>query len=180
MFNTVRSSVFPAAQQAPYSDKIVFIFRQLIQPWHPSSTLVHEAALAVLKLPSAVVFSPSKRFWSFSALLFEHQKEYFDVNVVNETRNATYKRLARLASDTVYVSEEGMTKLLTIPEKPGKNGELNAGNGVTGDVRTITKMARRVGAHVSPTVFLDGVEAQEISSSWTKEQWLEWLEKNCA
>lgn len=60
-----------------------FIFRQQIQPWHPSSTLVHEAGVAVLRL------APSK-FWDFSAKLFEQQKEYFDVNVVNEPRNDTY------------------------------------------------------------------------------------------
>jgi hypothetical protein len=58
MFNTVHTSVFPLIQQK-YSSKVQVIFRQQIQPWHPSSTLVHEAGAAVLRL------QPTK-FWDFS------------------------------------------------------------------------------------------------------------------
>jgi protein-disulfide isomerase len=61
-----------------------------------------------------------------------------------------------------------------------KNGgeAKNAGNAVTGDVKTIVKMARLTGVHVTPTVVFDGVVAGEISSGWTGEQWKEWLGKN--
>jgi protein-disulfide isomerase len=52
------------------------------------------------------------------------------------------------------------------------------GNAVTGDVKTIVKMARLTGVHVTPTVVFDGVVAGEISSGWTGEQWEEWLGKN--
>jgi hypothetical protein len=58
MFNTVYTSVFPLIRQK-HSSKVQIIFRQQIQPWHPSSTLVHEAGIAVLKL------QPTK-FWDFS------------------------------------------------------------------------------------------------------------------
>lgn len=68
------------------------IFRQQIQPWHPSSTLTHEAAYAVLQV------QPDK-FWTFSEKLFEKQKEFFDVSVVNEGRNKTYERLAKVAAE---------------------------------------------------------------------------------
>lgn len=62
MFNTVYTSVFPLIRQK-YSSKVQILFRQQIQPWHPSSTLVHEAGVAVLKL------QPSK-FWDFSKVIF--------------------------------------------------------------------------------------------------------------
>ena len=75
---------------------------------------------------------PSK-FWPYSAVLMKNQKDFFDVNVVNEARNETYKRLV--------------------------------------------KMGRLVGVHVSPTVIVDGVVDNTISSGWTKEQWIEYLEK---
>jgi protein-disulfide isomerase len=159
-----------------YKHKVVFIIRQHIQPWHPSSTLVHEAGLAILRLTN----NNSDRFWMFSAALFAHQKEYFDVNVVNETRNATYRRLAKLGAESQYVDEEAMYALLKVADVPGEDGGLNIGNQVTGDVRTITKMARLTGVHVTPTVLFDGVEAREISSSWTTEQWMQWLKKNCS
>jgi hypothetical protein len=58
MFHAVYTFVFPLIRQK-YSSKVQIIFRQQIQPWHPSSTLVHEAAIAVLKL------GPTK-FWDFS------------------------------------------------------------------------------------------------------------------
>src|SRR4051812_3388338 len=58
MFNTVYTSVLPLIR-SKYSSNVQILFRQQIQPWHPSSTLVHEAGVAVLKLQPA-------KFWDFS------------------------------------------------------------------------------------------------------------------
>lgn len=174
MFKTIMSSVAPKIRADPkLANKLQFIFRQQVQPWHPSSTLVHEAALAVMKL------SPG-RFWEFSKALFDDQKSYFDVNVVNEPRNATYRRLARLGAQSAGVQEEDMYKLLAIPDKASDDGSLNIGNGVTNDLKVAIKMARLVGVHVSPTVIFDGVVNNDISSGWSADQWLEWLGKNVA
>ena len=68
--------------------------------------------------------------------------------------------------------------MLKISDKPGEDGSLNSGNGVTDDVKVQVKANRLVGVHVTPTVVFDGVVANDISSSWTTEQWEEWLEKN--
>jgi protein-disulfide isomerase len=146
------------------------IFRQQIQPWHPSSTLVHEAGYAVNRL------SPDA-FWAFSAALFTQQKDFFDVNVVNETRNATYKRLAKIAA-SVGVDEAEVYKLLEISDKPAEDGSLNTGNKVTDDLKVQVKANRLVGVHVTPTVIFDGVVNNDISSSWSVDQFEEWLEKN--
>lgn len=174
LFKTFVTSVAPKIRADPkLANKVQVIFRQQIQPWHPSSTLVHEAALAVLKLRP-------DQFWQFSEALFDDQKSYFDVNVVNETRNATYRRLAKLGAQSAGVQEEEMYKLLAIPEKAGEDGSLNSGNGVTNDLKVAIKMARLVGVHVSPTVIFDGVVNNDISSGWTVDQWLEWLGKNVA
>ncbi|PHH61465.1 hypothetical protein CDD81_373 [Ophiocordyceps australis] len=141
------------------------VFRQQIQPWHPASTLLHEAALAVLRLEPA-------KFWRFSAVLFDKQKDFFDEAVAHEGRNATYSRLADLARE-LGVDGDAVFDLLEI-----KAGDAqNKGNQVTPDVKLVTKMNRRVGVHVTPTVVLDGV-VQDVSSSWTGEQWKEWLAKN--
>ncbi|KLU88728.1 hypothetical protein MAPG_07713 [Magnaporthiopsis poae ATCC 64411] len=97
MFATIAHDVAPALRKDPQlGSKVQIIFRQQVQPWHPSSTLTHEAAVAVLRL------APS-RFWDFSQALFAAQKDFFDVSVVNETRNQTYRRLARLAADSAGV-----------------------------------------------------------------------------
>jgi len=165
LFNTFYTSVRPIVTEQ-YASKLQVIFKQQIQPWHPSSTLVHEAGAAVLKV------APEK-FWEFSAVLFKRQAEYFDEKVVNETRNNTYKRLAALAA-TVGIDEKKIFDLLVIKEGDG----LNKGNGVTNDIKLLVKANRVIGVHVSPTVFFNGIEEKSISSSFTVEQWEEWLRNN--
>ncbi|KAL8932405.1 MAG: hypothetical protein Q9216_006854 [Gyalolechia sp. 2 TL-2023] len=169
MFLTLSTSILPILPQS-YPQKLQFIFRQQIQPWHPSSTLCHEAAAAVLRL------APEK-FWEYSKTLFEHQKEFFDVNVVKETRNETYRRLAKLAGE-IGVEEGKMYELLEVGDKPGEDGGLNVGNGVTDDLKVMVKVNRLMGVHVTPTVLFNGVVENSISSSFTGQQWQEWLDKN--
>jgi len=67
---------------------------------------------------------------------------------------------------------------LWIEDKPDKDGSLNNGNGVTNDLKVLVKMNRMQGVHVTPTVVFNGVVENGISSSFTGEQWEEWLEKN--
>ncbi|EED15994.1 conserved hypothetical protein [Talaromyces stipitatus ATCC 10500] len=166
LFNTFYTSVKPIIAKR-YSSNVQVIFKQQIQPWHPSSTLVHEAGAAVLKI------APEK-FWEFSQALFNSQKEYFDEKVVNETRNETYKRLAALAA-TVGVDEKKVFDLLIIKEA---DEAANKGNGVTNDMKLMVKANRVIGVHVTPTVFFDGIEERSISSSFTADQWDEWLRNN--
>lgn len=130
MFNTLYTLRPVIAQQ--YSPRLQVIFRQHIQPWHPSSTLTHEAGAAVLRL------APEK-FWDFSAALFRRQTEFFDVSLVNETRNKTYERLAQIAG-SIGVDEHKVLELLKIPESPGNDGQLNIGNKVTNDIKWMIKV----------------------------------------
>ncbi|KAF4555750.1 Hypothetical protein D9617_2g057130 [Elsinoe fawcettii] len=169
MFNTVYTSVLPLVE-GKYKSKVQIIFRQQVQPWHPSSTLVHEAGVAVLQT------NPDK-FWDFSKALFDKQAEYFDVNVVNETRNQTYKRLAKLAAG-VGLDEGKIYKQLEISDKPGEDGSLNTGNATTNDLKLLIKAARLVGIHVSPTVVFNGIVENGISSGFSDKEWDEWLSKN--
>jgi hypothetical protein len=73
-----------------------------------------------------------------------------------------------------------MLKLLWVNDKPAEDGSLNTGNAVTNDLKVLVKMNRLVGVHVTPTVLFDGVVESSISSSFTGDQWAEWLEKNVA
>ncbi|KAE8147573.1 hypothetical protein BDV25DRAFT_131973 [Aspergillus avenaceus] len=169
LFNTFYTSVRPIVA-AQYQSRLNVVFRQHIQPWHPSSTLTHEAGAAVLRV------APEK-FWEFSAALFRHQADFFDISVVNETRNETYGKLARIAG-SVGVDEEVVFKLLCISEMAKGKGQLNVGNQVTNDIKLMVKADRAVGVHVSPTVYFNGVEEPQISSSFTTAQWEKWLAQN--
>ncbi len=171
MFKTFYKEVVPLIEKKYTNPGVRVIFRQQIQSWHPSSTLVHEAGAAILKT------SP-KSFWAFSEKLFQQQNDYFDVNVVNETRNNTYKRLAKLAGSVDGVEEKTVLDLLLVSDKPAEDGSLNIGNKVTNDVKLMVKANRLTGVHVTPTVLFNGVEERSISSGWTVEQWEEWLQKN--
>lgn len=88
----------------------------------------------------AVLRLAPEKFWPFSAALFEAQKEFFDVSVVNETRNKTYERLAKLAGKE-GLDEGKVLELLKVPDKPGEDGSLNLGNGVTDDVKFMVKVS---------------------------------------
>ena len=146
MFKTVYHDVFSIVQ-SKYPGRVAIIFRQQIQPWHPSSTLTHEAGAAVLKL------SPD-HFWDFSDKLFDQQTDFYDVSVVHETRNDTYKRLAKVAG-AAGVDETAFYDVLKISDKPGEDGALNIGNGVTNDLKLMVKANRLVGVHVTPTVIFN-------------------------
>lgn len=170
LFRTLNAVVDPLVRANPaWASTFSVIFRQQVQPWHPSSTLMHEAGLAVLRL------APDK-FWAFSEALFAEQKGFFDVNVVNEKRNDTYKRLAEVAGK-VGVDAGEVYKLLEISDHAADDGSLNLGNQVTNDLKLVTKMNRLVGVHVTPTGVLDGV-VHDIGSSWGEAEWKEWLTKN--
>lgn len=96
--------------------------------------MVHEAGVAVLQ-------TDASKFWAFSRALFDKQTEFFDANVVNETRNKTYERLAKIAGST-GLDEKKIYSKLEISDKPDKDGGLNVGNQVTNDLKPLIKASR--------------------------------------
>ncbi|KAL1925319.1 uncharacterized protein VTP21DRAFT_202 [Calcarisporiella thermophila] len=143
--------------------KVKFVFRQQVQPWHPNSTLVHEAAIAVERI------DPSK-FIPFARALFQRQREYFDEATYFQSRHEIYGRLADLAA-SVGVSGETFLGLVSVP-----TGEpRNIGNKITADLKLQIRLGRQNGIHVSPTVLWDGIRDDSVSSSWEIYQWKEWL-----
>ena len=109
--------------------------------------------------------------------MFDVAQSFYDENVVNETRNKTYERLAKIGC-SVGIDEQEMYKLLKISDEQKNHGNLNAGNRVTNDLMVLVKMNRMQGIHVTPTVVFNGIVENGISSSFSGEQWKEWLEKN--
>ena len=85
---------------------------------------------------------------------FDKQTDFFDVNVVHEERNKTYQRLAKIAGG-VGLDEKKIYSLLEVSDKPGKDGSLNIGNGVTDDIKVMVKTNRLLGVHVTPTVLFN-------------------------
>jgi len=141
----------------------------VVQPWHPSSALVHEAALAVKKV---VDKSRYLEYISWVCKEFKgEERKFSDADTWNKTRKEIYEELI---PSSLFPNEnrETILELLIPPE--GFTG--NSGNGVTQDIKWATKHHRAMGVHVTPTVFVNGIEAVQISSGWTVQQWMEFFE----
>ncbi|KAH8549240.1 thioredoxin-like protein [Umbelopsis sp. PMI_123] len=162
IYKKLRQDVVPYLNNE-HSGEVQLIFRQQVQPWHPTSTLLHEAALAVERVDNS-------KFWEYSDVLFERQRDYFDEAVYTKSRNEIYGKLADLAG-SVNVPGDKVLSHLAI-----RSGEAkNSGNQVTNDLKLQIKLGRQNGIHVSPTVVFDGLRDDSVSSSWELDQWKEYF-----
>ena len=160
-YDTFTEQVLPA-----YGDKIKFVVYHQVQPWHPQSTYLHEAALAVTKVGG------EDAFWKFSKALFGSQTDYFDANVWDKSRADIYAQLSKLAATSTGVSESDVAALLSRTEV---EGSLNTGNDVTQELKFHIKLGRQTGIHVSPTTQLNGMVC-DTSSGWSLDDWKEFLD----
>ncbi|KAJ3259168.1 hypothetical protein HK103_002835 [Boothiomyces macroporosus] len=138
--------------------KLEMTFRNHVQPWHPQSTLVHEASLAVEKL------APEK-FLAFAQVLFDNQESFFDTAIDSKTRNEIYNDLAELAAQ--FVNKEEFLNLLRIDTSTKHNN----GNQVTAEFKRHLKISRHNHVHVSPTWIINGLINDDISSGWSLDDW---------
>ncbi|KAL7411573.1 hypothetical protein BDY24DRAFT_395350 [Mrakia frigida] len=148
------------SDEGKLAGKMSFIIRLQPQPWHATSTYLHEAALAF----GAV--SPSN-FWTYFKLLFVHQEDYFDRPASSLTSVQIRENLATLASQVLETSDEKTTFLDKLTFKSSPNGGVD----VTDDLKYNVKLGRQNGIHVTPTALFDGLIEGSISSSWGKDDW---------
>ncbi|KAJ1722074.1 hypothetical protein LPJ53_003481 [Coemansia erecta] len=168
IWHTLETQLLPWLK-AEHADRVTVVFRHQVQPWHPNSTLMHEASLAVERLhPQA--------FALYSQALFARQREFFDESTVDLSRTEIYRRLALLATSVNAVNDSvAVLQLLDIQQVASADQARNAGNAVTNDLKYHIKLARAQGIHVSPTVLFDGIRDDGVSSAWSLEQWQAWL-----
>ncbi|VDB97133.1 unnamed protein product [Peniophora sp. CBMAI 1063] len=147
-----------------YEGKVKVIFRNQVQPWHASSTFVHEAGVAV------AMVAPQK-FWPFTVLLMNRQEEFYDIPSSKLTPLQIREQLADVASKSGLDDGElkAFKDALVLKSTP------NGGTSVTDALKYTVKFARQNSIHVSPTVLWDGLVANEISSSWGEKEWSEFL-----
>ena len=160
-YDTMIKRVIPHFEEN-HPGVLQFVLRHQVQPWHPQSTLTHEAALAVESIDSS-------KFFEFSSLVFDNQESFNDENTFNKTRQELYNTLADLAS-RVGVDKAKFLDLL-------KFSQNNGGTGVTPDLKWFVKVSRQNSIHVSPTALVNGLIDNSISSSWDVEKWKEHLLK---
>lgn len=88
----------------------------------------------------------------------------------NKTRKETAVSLAKLAESVGVSSEKVLDHILN-----GTGEPKNSGNKVSNDLKWCIKLGRQNGIHVSPTVLIDGIRDDGVSSGWDLDQWKEYL-----
>jgi len=170
-----------------YDDKICFVFHNVIQPWHHQSLWMHETSFAVKMIQP----SSQLAFWE---TLFEEAPKYYDSEVYALSRPEFYDKMAILATDACCddakekdTFKKQILQWLIPPKQPGGNFPKEAmallgsspdddENAVFPMTRQTVKFHRKRGVHVTPTVFFNGIEQGQISSSWSVDQWNEFLD----
>ncbi|GAA6041605.1 hypothetical protein JCM8097_007764 [Rhodosporidiobolus ruineniae] len=172
----VREHLLPLIDKDPVVQKhLQIVIRQVPQPWHASSTLVHEAALGVSKslVDGGASFQDDKvgiAFRAFWDALIDKQDAYYDEPTAVESPNQTRDRLADLAATIPGVDRAAFLKAISVDKG-------NSGTSVTSDLKLQVKLHRSRGIHVTPTVALDGLVEPSISSSFTGEDWKKFLQE---
>lgn len=154
------------ASAAP--NDVNFIVHHVPQPWHPQSTLVHEVALAV-QLVDQSAYMPVVR----KLMAAYESGKFHDTDTWEKSRAAIYTELVAIVSDAV--GEATAAKVADMVKM-----KENGNNEMTQHIKWACKFHRSRGVHVTPTVHVNGIEAGIVSSGWTSEQWIAFLEPNGA
>ncbi|KAJ1631227.1 hypothetical protein T492DRAFT_592113 [Pavlovales sp. CCMP2436] len=150
----------------PLHGRAQFTVELVVQPWHPQSEVLHESVLAVRALAG---FDPAL---SFAHALWLAHTDFIDAAVVGETRMQTAGRLAALAESVTGILAFKLLPLLTHGDP--SNGPMMQ------LLKWQVRQHRTRGVHVTPTCFIHGIEATQISSSWNVEQWAAMLDELAA
>lgn len=134
------------------------------QPWHPQSTMLVEAAVAVQRIDE-------KQVVPFLVHLFDVVTNFYDASTYSKSRIEIYQELSEIAKE--FVSAEDFIRQL---EFQVVEGQKNSGNLCTQDIKWLVKYGRACGVHVTPTCFLNNIEAGHISSGWELSEWQGLLE----
>ncbi|PWN48417.1 hypothetical protein IE53DRAFT_347543 [Violaceomyces palustris] len=180
-------------QGSPYRGLVRIVLRPYPQPWHSSSTLLHESALAVAKLsiddPNVTAEPSRNAFWVYSLELMKQQERFFDGPSRGKAPDQIRGELATLVIDTIGEGPKKQKEQALVGELHGtplgqsvKNlirveKEGNVGSAVVPDLKYCVKYGRQNGVHVTPTCSWNGLLEGSISSSFTENEWKAFLEK---
>lgn len=176
LYKKFHEDVIPSLN-AKHPDKFQFVFVNVIQPWHPPSSLIHEFAFQFAKLlRENNIADSNKLFWQFSKVIFDNKENVWDSNTADLTRNQSYDKFYDFISAklTLPFSKEQLLQGLQIKSQPPANN----GNEATNDIKYFTKYLRGVGVHVTPTVSVDGIVVPTVESSTEIDKLVEIFESH--
>ena len=164
MFDTVFRSLIPTLETKNLIGGIQFLWQSVPQPWHAQSCCMHDAIMAASILD--VEKTPT-----YISNIFAKQTDFFDDQAKNLSRVQIYEKLATIGGESGY-DISSLSALLSLEDVRGNEGLGN----VTQYLKWAVKYHRVRGVHVTPTVFINGIEAPDVSSGWCDTEWLEKLQ----
>ena len=165
MFNTVNNLLIPLLRDRVAANKIAFVWQSVPQPWHAQSCLMHDVLMAAYLVDKTNISS-------YLRCMFAQQENFFDDATKNLSRIEIYNRLAAIGDQCGYESKEIKAKL----DMDKVEGNSGLGD-VTQKLKWAVKYHRGRGVHVTPTVFINGLEATDVSSGSSSEDWMRMLTK---
>lgn len=161
---------------SPYQGKVRIILRPYPQPWHATSGLLAESALAIARLAEPVgknllqetnaLKDPKlNAFWVYSLQIMKRQEQYFDgpgrlknpdqvrgdfVNLAISTLGEEPKR--EKGKPLLRPHERGMPLGQAVKNLVRVDAEGNGGSAVTADLKYCVKVGRQSSIHVTPTM----------------------------
>ena len=164
MFNTIVEELIPMLNDKELIHRICFIWQSVPQPWHAQSCLMHEAIIAAY-------LTNKHKIVDYLQSLYYQQDNFFDEKTKDLSRVELYARLANIGVQCGY--EPGtISSKLNLEGVKGNSGLI----GITQHLKWAVKYHRMRGVHVTPTVFINGLEAVDISSDWSLRDWRKKLE----
>ncbi|WRT65112.1 uncharacterized protein IL334_002054 [Kwoniella shivajii] len=170
---SITTNVLPLITKGgKYEGKLTVVPRIYPQPFHYYSTFHTEALIVFGKLYPDL-------FWDYLLAIYDTQEQYFNQPSASMTPSETRDKLVLLATD--LVEKKGKiagpkSKLFgEIRDRLEVKSTPNGGNEATDDLKYLIKVGRQNSIHVTPTVLLDGLIDNSVSSSWGKEEWEKWL-----
>ncbi|GIS88929.1 MAG: hypothetical protein CM1200mP18_16390 [Gammaproteobacteria bacterium] len=100
--------------------------------------------------------------------VFDKQTDFFDDHAKDLSRIQIYEKLVAIGGKSNY-DVSSLSGLLSLNDVTGNDG-LGV---VTQHLKWAVKYHRMRSVHVTPTVFINGIEAPDISSGWSDNEWLE-------
>lgn len=161
MFNTLKE-VIPM-----FRSRVDIVYMPMPQPWHPSSSVVHECYHA------AVMAKPDAEMDLFDLTFDQALEKFGDVPSVDKSRLQMHKEWAVIYA-SVGVDTGTFLANLALPEGQGPNPGVPA----TQTLKFYIKAGRQLSMHVTPSIRLNSI-ACDSSSSWTVEDWKTFLEASC-
>lgn len=128
----------------------------LAQPWHTQSAVLHRAL-------AAVFLAKPETAWAYLDALYANADLFTDQNTDSLSADQVLEKAAMLAEKVTGIAHDGFLKLCKSPE-------------VVNELKAHARYARQNSIHVTPSLLFNGVRVVDFSSSWSLEDWTNFLQ----